>query len=326
MRRILVVRSGGLGDTLVTLPALRVLRRQYPGASLEVAGNTDYWSLARDLVDRIHHIDDPAIVEIFQGSPRAHFEQKFGNLDLLISWSTREPAVRDGPPTVVSATPYPPPGIHASDWLVQTLTMGGPKPRLHQYGDTGPMTGSNPEGDPLLSMSETHLREAELLLASHGLSRPVLLHPGAGGDWKRWPAERFAELAKELRERDAEVALLAGPADEKAVAEVTQLFRVPVIRDDRLPVVAALLSRSRGYVGNDSGISHLAAAVAATGLALFGPTDPASWAPGGKIRLVRGCQKTTSKQGQIRVCEDSECMSLVTVSDVMTAVEEVIRS
>jgi ADP-heptose:LPS heptosyltransferase len=70
------------------------------------------------------------------------------------------------------------------------------------------------------------------------------------------------------------------------VARLVRTVPAPVARDLPLRVLAALLSSSRGFVGNDSGVTHLAAAVGAPTIALFGPTDPRMWAPRGPSVLV----------------------------------------
>ncbi|HCG00734.1 MAG TPA: hypothetical protein DEV93_09350 [Chloroflexi bacterium] len=313
MQRILVVRNGGLGDTLLTVPAIRALHRCYPDASIEVAGNTEYWSVARDLVDAIYRADDPAIAEIFATGPRHNFSKRFENVDLLISWSTQP--LKDGAeklPTLVSANPHPPPGVHASDWLVSTLT------------DQAVLEASNDDRELCLTLSAEANTQADAVFESLGLSRPVLIHPGAGAHWKRWPADRFAELAGRLLHRGHEVAMLAGPADDGAARMVQGVVPIAVVRETRPPVVAAILGRSPAFAGNDSGISHLAAAVGAPGVALFGPTDPASWAPRGRIEVVRSCVKPASYQGQIRVCENADCMSSIGVSEVYLALERVL--
>jgi heptosyltransferase III len=311
MQRILVVRSGGLGDTLLTLPAIRALRGRCPDASIEVAGNTEHWSLARDFVDAIHHVDDPAIAEIFTSGPMHNFRRKFSSVDLLISWSSRELRASEHLPKLVSASPYPPPGVHASDWLVTTLI------------DKGILESSSDERAPWLTLSAAAKRQAEAVLSSLGLSDPILVHPGAGAAWKRWPSERFAELGKKLLSRGHEVAMLVGPADDEVVS-CGDTDPIAVIREVELPTVAALLGRSAAFTGNDSGISHLAAAVGTPGIALFGPTDPTSWEPRGSVEVVRKCVKTATHRGHIRVCEDADCMSLVTVSQVSLALEKVL--
>ena len=103
-----------------------------------------------------------------------------------------------------------------------------------------------------------------------------------------WPG--FAALARRLRAAGLPLVALAGPADGPAVEallEAGALEEEALARDWPLPEIAALLSLARAVVGNDSGPTHLAAAVGCPTVALFGPTDPAVWAPlGAHVRVV----------------------------------------
>jgi ADP-heptose:LPS heptosyltransferase len=107
----------------------------------------------------------------------------------------------------------------------------------------------------------------------------AVIHPGSGSPRKNWTG--FAAVTRWWqRLARSPVVLLRGPAEVERSAN-TDCGADIVLEGLTLPQVAAILRRARLYVGNDSGISHLAAAVGATGLALFGPTDPSVWAPRG---------------------------------------------
>jgi ADP-heptose:LPS heptosyltransferase len=98
----------------------------------------------------------------------------------------------------------------------------------------------------------------------------LVIHPGAGGAAKRWRAERFARLARRL---SLDLAVVQGPADPAfELSEPHQLWR-----DLHMPEVARRIRGSRLFVGNDSGITHLAAAVGTPTLAIYVSTDPAVW-------------------------------------------------
>ncbi len=118
-------------------------------------------------------------------------------------------------------------------------------------------------------------------------SRDLVLHPGSGGRAKRWSREGFRRLAHDWRERGGRVVVLLGhaEADERGFwTENTD----EIASGLELVDVAQLLARARGYLGNDSGVSHLAGLVGVPGVALFGPTDPALWRPPSRtIRAVR---------------------------------------
>ena len=101
-------------------------------------------------------------------------------------------------------------------------------------------------------------------VASEGF---IAIHPFSGSAKKNWPLDRFRDLAAKL----GDVQWIAGPEEELEDA----------VRFDDLYELACWLKRAALYIGNDSGITHLAAAVGVPTIALFGPTDPAVWAPRG---------------------------------------------
>jgi heptosyltransferase-2 len=125
--------------------------------------------------------------------------------------------------------------------------------------------------------------EAERILGDD--TRPlVAIHPGSGSPRKNWPVERWASLGAELLARDPQsrLLLIGGEADHAQLDKLQGEWprdSVLIARDLPLPHLAAVLERCALFLGHDSGISHLAAAVGARCVLLFGPTDPAIWAP-----------------------------------------------
>ncbi len=140
---------------------------------------------------------------------------------------------------------------------------------------------------------ESHLRllDADLDAATDRLARLglhpgdfVLIFPGSGSPAKNWRFENFVALANRLS-RKLPVLFIAGPAE----AEFERRLRTigfPVLSELELPTVAAIAARACLFVGNDSGVSHLAAAAGAPGLVIFGPTDPARWRPLGDVQVI----------------------------------------
>ena len=106
----------------------------------------------------------------------------------------------------------------------------------------------------------------------------VLIHPGSGSPAKNWPPTQFAEVVRAL---DAPVRLIVGEADGQAALEVEALLGRALPRLERPPLeeLAQRLAGCRAYLGNDSGVSHLAGLCGARTLALFGPTSPEVWGP-----------------------------------------------
>jgi hypothetical protein len=111
----------------------------------------------------------------------------------------------------------------------------------------------------------------------------LILHPGAGSTSKCWPAERFREVAERWTAGGGEVVVLLGPAEE-ALRATWRATGHPLATDLGLLETAALLASAPRYVGNDSGISHLAGALGLAGIVLFGPTRHQRWRPlGGRL-------------------------------------------
>jgi heptosyltransferase-3 len=277
---VTIVRTGGLGDTILVLPTLAILRDTYPTATFTLVGST--WAEALQplvpFATRTVHID-----RVFP--PTRHGVQA-ANLfaassAVIVYTATSEndfvSHVRCACPGPVLVWPVAPAvGLHAARHLANAVAS----------------VPSDPVALPMPTLQSPHEHRLQARgwvdrQVGHGV-HPIAIHPGSGGKWKGWPAQRFAELAARLQ---APVLLVEGPADTGACREFAEALAssVPVVRaiGVSLSRLAALLSESRGYVGNDSGVSHLAAALGVPTVAVFGPTDPAVWAPlGPEVSVV----------------------------------------
>lgn len=169
---------------------------------------------------------------------------------------------------LVARDPAPPPGgPHASEWLAGALAPLG----IEARAEPPPLAFTAPE------------RAAAAALTSAMPDGFLAVHPGSGSRAKNWPFERFAEAASRLSPARPWL-LPLGPAEE----EIETPEGARLARDLPLRTLGAVLARAGLFLGNDSGISHLAAACGTTTLALFGPTDPALWAPVGRaVRTLR---------------------------------------
>ncbi|MBI3768292.1 MAG: glycosyltransferase family 9 protein [Deltaproteobacteria bacterium] len=126
------------------------------------------------------------------------------------------------------------------------------------------------------------------LAAAHARSRPraLVIHPGAGAPAKRWSASGFLRLAAGWQARGGETVVLLGPA-EREEEECWRTSGHEVVSGLGLCEAAALIASAPWYVGNDSGISHLAGLLDRRGVALFGPTRAARWRPLGALEAIR---------------------------------------
>jgi len=263
------------------------------------------------LADRVISQDAPEVVALHSQAPDAGVAlgHALGESGLAISYlgsdDVARSLLRSGAGEVLTCPARPAPGgrAHAADHLASILSgrLDVPLPAC-----------------PRIDVPEA-VRErarAALMKADTGSDGYMVLHPGSGGPRKNWPLSRFGELAPLAREATGlAVVLVLGPAelehtdrgadDLRAVADV--VFEAP-----RLPLLAGLLAVAAAYVGNDSGVSHLAAACGAPTVIVFGPTDPAVWAPRGpSVRVLRDASRSPGQ---------------VAVGDVLEALVNVLRT
>jgi heptosyltransferase-2 len=274
-RRILAFRAGAIGDTILALPSIAALRRLVgPRGEVELVGAEPAVRLALGprLSTRVHSIDRARFRALFQESADdAELLSFLAGFDGVVAWSNlpllAEKLAGLSIP-LLDASPHPPEGVHAADHLYRSLTSLG-------------IAGEAPP--PEIDVGEEDRAAAVEFLSRHGLLPfdCIALHPSSGSPRKNWPAERFQALALRLRREKRPFVWIEGEADGEAVAGLRRGVPAPVARNLPLTVLAALLSSCRGYVGNDSGVTHLAAAVGTPTIALFGATDPRIWAPRG---------------------------------------------
>jgi ADP-heptose:LPS heptosyltransferase len=283
--RCLVVHPGALGDVLLAGPALVHLGHLGFRTTLAVASRLVGLFAGSGLVDSACDLESLALHRLFVEPPDPAALSAVASYDAVVSWlGAGDPAFRAslaglGRPAVI-ARAVPPPGArrHASRHLVETLAPLGPLPPDLPWTRLG--------------VPEPSRYAARAWLAARGIGpgEAVVLQPGAGSATKAWPD--FAPLARRLRDLALPVVALVGPADGSVVETLLAagaLDERALARDWTLPEVAALLSLARAAVGNDSGPTHLAAAAGCPTVAVFGPTDPAVWAPvGPRVRVVAG--------------------------------------
>lgn len=293
--RIVVIRPGALGDTLLTLPALALLRQRWPGARLTFVGRRDALPLidASGLAENTLPYDDTAWSALFGDEPPADglAAETLRHCAIAIAWLADPEGVvarnlrilGTGRVVVAPGRPAPENGEHAALYLVRTLAPLG----IAVPGQLDALYAAMPR----LNISVETAEGVE----GRGM---VALHPGSGGAAKRWPPERFAAIVARLSAAGYRPLLLQGPQDEAVIQQVLGALAPGAVR----PTLAAgltavrmavLLARCRGFLGNDSGVSHLAGLLGLPTLALFGPTDPVVWSPlGPRARALRAASLT----------------------------------
>lgn len=318
---VLVYRPGALGDFLLAFPALTVLRAAYPAAHLTVIGPGPALPLAAasGLADTILAADDPRLTALFAGTPPAELPAGLPRPELAILWAgTRAAplaaALRAWGATVVQAPGRPPADCrqHAAAYLCAALAPLGLPVAPVPVARVRPTTGAAAAA-------------AAFLAARGSLDAPwVALHVGSGSPRKNWPLDHWRRLAVALHATGARLLLLAGPAEATLVPAMLVALaplRPVLVQDWPLDALAALLARCVGYCGADSGVTHLAAAVGTPVVALFGPTDPAVWAPRGPhVAVVRQPRPCPREPGALlAACPACDCLAALAPEAVLRA-------
>lgn len=284
---IFIHHDGALGDALLSLPCIRALREET--GFIHMAGRADVASFLKEtgLVEEALSSDsrifsslytdevEPRTIEFLSGFDRAMiFTVKCDSL-MVRNMRKLAPAAQ-----IVHSIPPDGSGFHVADYRLGQL----------QGAERGA------EFFTPLRMPSAYMERARELLKERGSADPgpvIALHPGSGGKHKCWPLERYIELMERAgQDSRLSFVVLTGPAEEGETVEKLAEFarnrkRVLSVRDADLMTAAALLCLCSAYVGNDSGVSHLAGAVGCPSVVLFGPTKPALWRPlGGRVRVI----------------------------------------
>jgi heptosyltransferase III len=278
----LVVHPGALGDVLLTIPALRALRRVHPDDMVTLAAPPRLGALVQALgeVDEAVDVESLGLHQLFVDNGEGEAHPLLAGCARAVCWmgagdATFARRLRALVPDVVLA-PSTTPGERVWRHLLRTV-----------------------DGDDTVSrapivLREDHLADGRRVLIEAGWdgATPLLfVQPGTGSAAKRWPAEGFAQVVEQLRRQRAMIVVVhLGPGDRAAAnALITRLAGpVATLVEPSLPALAGALGQIALYVGNDSGVSHLAAAVGAPAVVAYRADlvwwEP--WTPGAAVVTV----------------------------------------
>ena len=283
VERILIVLPNWFGETLFATPQLATLRRARPQARISVMGV----ERCRDVLAHHPHIEEFVLYD--EEGRHRRLRDKLAVVSALRA--KRFDAViilrRSLSRTLLLAAAGIPRRIGfanaKSGWLLtDRVPMPASGHKAHRYLALLVPLGID---DPAPGRCEYYLSDEERAwagawLREHAIdpARPlVILHPGANWAHKRWPAERFGQLADRLAQRGASVVVSGGPDDVRLITAVLGAMSKPPIvlaGQTTLRQLAACLERASLVITNDTGPAHLAAALGRPLIALFGPTLP----------------------------------------------------
>jgi ADP-heptose:LPS heptosyltransferase len=265
----LVYHAGALGDFITALPAIAAWKRaRAPGGRLVLLGQPVHAALAVGVVDEVWDAGAARFASLFAGEARADHRARLAHVDSALVFSSGHAGIVRG----------------LADAGVRDIVRQDPFPRERMH-----------VVDHHLALFDESKLTAEDRVPRVGLSgvgaTAIVLHPGSGSPAKNWPIDRFISLATALADIGP-IAWVVGPVEvESGVAAKIAAAAIPGATSWRgLPLadLARRLAGARLFVGNDSGVAHLAAAAGCPVVVLFGASDPVVWAPRGRSVTVVG--------------------------------------
>ena len=261
------------------MPAIKLLRDRFPDAHLEILGIPHIVALGdkRFYADAVRSLDSASFAKCFAVNsvlPR-DLSEYFANFDLILSYLHDPEKIFEGNVAKCGSATF----------------IAGPS-KLN-FNEPAAFQLARP-----LEALDLHLKNPAARIFPNNEDRAavrdcrptIVFHPGSGSETKNWPIENWVELGDALRNEGHDIFVVGAEADTAQIATLKSVWKGKAVRfveNLPLPHLAALLEGTT-FIGHDSGISHIAAAVNANCLLLFGPTDPTIWAPAGdNVRLLR---------------------------------------
>ena len=280
--RAMIIRGGAIGDCILVLPVLAAIRKRWPECWIDLVAprRMESLMLGSGLADGFHDIESRSWTGFYiEGGPLdPRCVELISKAQLVLAYVSDADKVFEnhlkrstqGRVTAVAPRPSEESQTHCVDWLLAPLkevgiASAGRVPRISFSGASEVATGRK-------------------ILAAH---------LGSGSGKKNWPAENWSALLQGfLKDTDWELLLVGGESEAVVLRKVARNLssaRVAMAQSLPLDELARRLSACRLFIGHDSGITHLAAALGLPVLAIWGPTNESVWRPlGQSVRLVNG--------------------------------------
>jgi ADP-heptose:LPS heptosyltransferase len=317
-RHILVIHHGALGDIVSTFPAFLRLKKLYDYTAIVCQSKIGQLAVELEVVDHYFPLEAAAFASLYSNHVDSVVKNILSSYRNIILFSRFRPLQK----TLFSITgnevfriqPQPDKNqkIHITEHILSNLV----KCRLLEKSDkdTHSILSStvytdrrDPQYDPL----------------------KIFIHPGSGSRKKCWPVSNFIKIASSINAKGKRPEFILGPA-EYDLSNMLLQQRIPnskVHTIDTLTELAFLLKTGGGYIGNDSGVSHLAAFLGLPTVVAFGPSDPEIWKPMGRaVKIVQPEVECSPcfEAGKVG-CEEIECFNRISPEDVLAEFYKLIR-
>ncbi len=305
----LIIHSGALGDVICTLPAIRYLSA---GLTFDFCCQKHISPVIRlfPTIQNVIDIQHPSMTSVFMTEMDNQTKKWFSSYAFILlfsfsnDWETRFQRIH---PRVYRISPRPPKEqlIHTSEFILVSLK-------------------NNHLLSPDIRLLNDLILQKKTNCYKNTSTSLVLIHPGSGSAFKNWPFDCFFSLAKKLRQKGHSVKWLIGPSEDH---QLHQLYHYGesidnVLQTDQVKAIMDIFDFARYYIGNDSGISHLAALMGMDSTIIFGPSDARRWKPmGPKVNVIPEkpfcppCFETSNRH-----CTHRNCFNEVSVENVLDSI------
>lgn len=321
-QRGVILQPGAIGDCILTLPLAEFMKDSLQLGGIDILGHTEYIGFfpGRTCINSVRSMDsmnlhrlfvntreldladgDPLInafveyawIVTFLGEPNSNFEQ-----NLIFTANCSHSA------EVITLSMKPPEEFsgHLTDFYAKEF--------VNQSGFS--LEARKVQGDTrLIKSTKADVKKGRELLEEISIGsceKVVVIQPGSGGLHKCWHLDNFLAVAQELRAKGVEVVFLLGPAEQDrfsstTIKDINSVGRC--LTDLSLTQVVQLLSYTNGFIGNDSGITHLAAGMGVRTLVIFGPTNPTVYKPiGPSVTVVKSNNKAFANEPSVAVQQE----------------------
>lgn len=303
--KLLIIHQGALGDFILTFPAITRLRQYYNPIDVLCQSQLGKLAKALRIVENWYPAEAAFAASLFSdqidSKMKAILEQ-FENIIILTLSDQLEQSVNRVTANLSCRLPPKPPAdrkIHVAEFILDKIYHCG------------------------------LIKEADAILDNIPLpdrrqcprnSRRILLHPGAGSIRKRWPLFNFLQLESMLIADGLKPEFVLGPAEENLADELRHDHRIAHVLDNLMDLLD-LYDAASGYIGNDSGASHLAAYIGLPAAVIFGPADPDRWSPIGRaVQIIRPpLQCRPCFETEPANCDNPQCLEGIRPQEALEA-------
>jgi lipopolysaccharide heptosyltransferase II len=323
VKRVLVVRLRSIGDTVLATPSLIALRRFLPDVQIDIL--LEDW--VAPLLDGFKEIDN--VIKLGDSKLKTTQKIRSEKYDVVINLhggSTSGFLTRfSGAKHRIGYSDYSYSFLH--NHLLSSSADFWHAEKTHSAEQQLALLGF--VGVPVEDKPMSKLAVLELMAVRSSKLPFALIHPAAAFATKQWSAENFAEIAEFLVQNGLQIVAVGTKKEREVFDELRKFSQVPIICYDNLtlPQITNLASRAKIFVGNDSGIAHIAAAVKTPSVVIFGSSNRVHWSPWTDAKNAIVFEELPCQPCAGYVCNEfgePKCILSVKVEDVKEAIERVL--